>query len=164
MSQDKNTSSIEIMEYYDINEEELYDNKNTIPTSAYAIIKIQGNFLIGYNKYREQWEFPAGKIELGESAIEAARRELYEETHQIVDKLKFCGLFKIYDRTNKEYRFRVVYKGEADSLREFIPVKGDEMLGIRLWDFCDKSIYVDSVDTKMVEILMQRNHIHMQQD
>lgn len=47
MSQDKNTSSIEIMEYYDINEEELYDNKNTIPTSAYAIIKIQGNFLIG---------------------------------------------------------------------------------------------------------------------
>ena len=38
MSQDKNTSSIEIMEYYDINEEELYDNKNTIPTSAYAII------------------------------------------------------------------------------------------------------------------------------
>ena len=38
------------------------------------------------------------------------------------------------------------------------------MLGIRLWDFCDKSIYVDSVDTKMVEILMQRNHIHMQQD
>ena len=75
MSKDKNTSSIEIMEYYDINEEELYDNKNTIPTSAYAIIKIQGNFLIGYNKYREQWEFPAGKIESGESAIEAARRE-----------------------------------------------------------------------------------------
>lgn len=84
-----------------------------------------------------------------------------EETHQIVDKLKFCGLFKVYDKVNKEYRFRAMYKGEADSLREFIPVVEDEMLGIRLWDFCDKSIYVDSVDTKMVETLIQKNHIQM---
>ena len=53
------------------------------------------------------------------------------------------------------------YKGEADSLREFVPVEDDEMLGIRLWNFCDKSIYVDSVDTKMVETLIQKNHIQM---
>lgn len=161
MNQDENTSNIAIIEYYDIKEEELYKNNDTMPTSAYAIIEIQGQFLIGYNKYREQWEFPAGKIESGESAIEAARRELYEETHQIVDKLKFCGLFKVYDKENKEYRFRAMYKGEADSLREFVPVEDDEMLGIRLWDFCDKSIYVDSVDTKMVETLIQKNHIQM---
>lgn len=161
MNNVKNTSNIEIIEYYDIKEEELYKNKNTMPSSAYAIIEIQGKFLLGYNKYREQWEFPAGKIESGESAIEAARRELYEETHQIVDKLKFCGLFKIFDKTKKEYRFRAVYNGEADSLREFIVGKNDEMLSIRLWDFCDKSIYVDQVDTKMVEILMLKNRIHM---
>ena len=78
MNQDENTSNIAIIEYYDIKEEELYKNNDTMPTSAYAIIEIQGQFLIGYNKYREQWEFPAGKIESGESAIEAARRELYE--------------------------------------------------------------------------------------
>ncbi len=52
--------------------------------------------------------------------------------------LSFCGLFKVYDKENKEYRFRAMYKGEADSLREFVPVEDDEMLGIRLWDFCDK--------------------------
>lgn len=78
-----------------------------------------------------------------------------------MDKLKFCGLFKVYDKENKEYRFRAMYKGEADSLREFVPVEDDEMLGIRLWNFCDKSIYVDSVDTKMVETLIQKNHIQM---
>ena len=78
-----------------------------------------------------------------------------------MDKLKFCGLFKVYDKVNKEYRFRAMYKGEADSLREFVLMEDDEMLGIRLWNFCDKSIYVDSVDTKMVETLIQKNHIQM---
>lgn len=159
MKKGENTSDIEIIEYYDIQEDELYQNRNITPTSAYAIIEVQGKFLIGYNSYREQWEFPAGKIESGESAMEAARRELYEETHQIVDELTFCGLFKIYDKTKKEYRFRAVYKGEAESLTEFVPWENDEMLGIRLWHFGDPSIYVDPVDTKMIEMLMRKNHL-----
>lgn len=159
MNKDENTSDIEIIEYYDIQEEELYKNNNTMPSSAYAVIEVQGKFLIGYNSYREQWEFPAGKIESGETAMEAARRELYEETHQIVDELAFCGLFKIYDKTKGEYRFRAVYKGEADLLTEFVPWEKDEMLGIRLWNFGDQSIYVDPVDTKMVEMLMRKNRI-----
>lgn len=159
MKKGENTSDIEIIGYYDIQEDELYQNRNITPTSAYAIIEVQGKFLIGYNSYREQWEFPAGKIESGETAMEAARRELYEETHQIVDELKFCGLFKIYDKTKDEYRFRAVYKGEADLLTEFVPWEKDEMLDIRLWDFDDPSIYVDSVDTKMVEMLMRKNHL-----
>lgn len=159
MNKDENTSDIEIIEYYDIQEEELYKNNNTMPSSAYAVIEVQGKFLIGYNSYREQWEFPAGKIESGETAMEAARRELYEETHQIVDELAFCGLFKIYDKTKKECRFRAVYKGEAESLTEFVSWENDEMLGIRLWDFGDESIYVDQIDTKMVEILMRKNYL-----
>lgn len=159
MKKGENTSDIEIIEYYDIQEDELYKNRNITPTSAYAIIEVQGKFLIGYNSYREQWEFPAGKIESGETAMEAARRELYEETHQIVDELKFCGLFKIYDKTKDEYRFRAVYKGEADLLTEFVPWEKDEMRGIRLWDFGDQSIYVDQIDTKMVEMLMRKNHL-----
>lgn len=159
MKKDENTSDIEIIEYYDIQEDELYQNRNITSTSAYAIIEVQEKFLIGYNSYREQWEFPAGKIESGETAMEAARRELYEETHQIVDELEFCGLFKIYDKTKEEYRFRAVYKGKADLLTEFIPWENDEMLDIRLWDFGDPSIYVDQIDTKMVEMLMRKNHL-----
>ena len=159
MKKDENISDIEIIEYYDIQEDELYQNRNITPTSAYAIIEVQGKFLIGYNSYREQWEFPAGKIESGETAMEAARRELYEETHQIVDELAFCGLFKIYDKTKKEYRFRAVYRGEAESLTELVRWENDEMLDIRLWDFGDPSIYVDQIDTKMVEMLMRKNHL-----
>ena len=106
MNKIKNASNIELLEYYDIQEEELYKNKNTMPSSAYAIIEIQGKFLIGY-------------------------------------------------------RFRAVYNGQVDSLMEFDAWENDEMLSVRVWDFCDKSIYVDQVDTKMVEILMQKNRIQM---
>jgi len=46
-------------------------------------------YVVGLNKYRKQWEFPAGGIEDGESAREAAIRELYEETHQRNNHLEF---------------------------------------------------------------------------
>lgn len=49
MKKDENISDIEIIEYYDIQEDELYQNRNITPTSAYAIIEVQGKFLIGYN-------------------------------------------------------------------------------------------------------------------
>lgn len=51
------------------------------------------------------------------------------------------------------------YIGEAESLTEFVPWENDEMLDIRLWDFGDPSIYVDQIDTKMVEMLMRKNHL-----
>ena len=52
-------------------------------TGAYTILTISGKFLIGYNKWREQWEFPAGRIKKRENARQAAVRELFEGTHQI---------------------------------------------------------------------------------
>lgn len=158
MSIAKNNFFIELVEYYNIDEVQLYENPYGRPSSAYAVIDINGKFLLGYNKYRNQWEFPAGKIELGEMAIDAARRELYEETHQKVDELQFCGMFKIYDGNKDEYRFRAVYYGTADELSEFVANTEDEMTSICLWNFGDESIYVDKVDCKMIEMSVQRKH------
>ena len=52
-------------------------------TGAYTILTISGKFLIGYNKWRKQWEFPAERIKKRENARQAAVRELFEGTHQI---------------------------------------------------------------------------------
>lgn len=153
----KNHIFIELVEYYDIKESELYNNAYGVPTSAYAVIDVNGRFLLGYNTWRDQWEFPAGKIDSGENAIDAARRELLEETHQDVEDLTFCGMFKIYDSKSKEYRFRAVYYGKIDEIEPFVTEEEDEMAQICLWEFGRNNIYVDEVDCKMIEMSVINN-------
>ena len=49
---------------------------------TYAIIvsRYQGRWIWVKHKERITWELPAGHVEYGESPLEAAHRELYEET------------------------------------------------------------------------------------
>lgn len=65
---------------------------------SFAVIKCEGKFLLCYNTWREQWELPAGKREIDETAANCALRELYEETGQIPEKLNFQGLMKVKKR------------------------------------------------------------------
>ena len=60
-------------------------------------MRVADKYVVGYNSWRKQWEFPAGRIDNGETAREAAIRELYEETHQRNEQLEFRGLFRVED-------------------------------------------------------------------
>lgn len=145
----KNKSGWALLEYLKIKEEEITNYDNV--TGAFAIITVKGKYLIGYNPWREQWEFPAGGIEKGESAREAAERELFEETHQKNGELEFRGLFKIMD-PNGEIRYQAIFSGFQDELIPFEKGNGDEMDEIILWDLKEDIGYVDECDLKMVEL------------
>ncbi|WP_343612814.1 NUDIX domain-containing protein [Novosphingobium sp.] len=62
---------------------------NLIPVVAAALIDAQGRVLLhrrAPGKYHEMlWEYPGGKVELGESAAEAVLREIAEELGVALD-------------------------------------------------------------------------------
>lgn len=150
----KNRSGWILQEYINIPEEEISDYPNV--TGSYAIVEVCGKYLIGYNIWRKQWEFPAGGIEEGETARQAAYRELFEETHQGDLALEFKGLFKVTDSHGKQ-KYQAVFLGEKEALEPFTCSEGDEMSEIRLWDLKEDIGYVDELDAAIVTIVAENN-------
>lgn len=146
----QNKSGWKLLEHLNVSEERISEYENV--SGAFAIIKVGGNFLIGFNSWRQQWEFPAGGIEEGETAREAAMRELFEETHQSQRELNFAGLFKIMDPEGI-IKYQAVFTGELPQLQPFMHSKGDEMERIRLWDLKEEIGYVDECDLKIAEMV-----------
>ncbi|GKX66389.1 NUDIX hydrolase [Inconstantimicrobium mannanitabidum] len=145
----KNKSGWKLLEYIDIKEIDI--NKYTNVTGAFAILKIKDKYVLGYNNWRKQWEFPAGHIEEGETPRCAAERELLEETHQRNSNLIFKGLAKVSDA--KGYiRYQAIFCCEQEELYEFIKNDDDEMDKILLWDMVENIGYIDEVDLKIVQI------------
>ena len=145
----QNKSGWTLLEYLKVSEEEI-ENYDPV-TGAFAVISVNGEFLIGYNSWRGQWEFPAGRIEQGETAREAAIRELFEETHQTQRNLEFAGLFKVRD-SKGIIKYQAIFTGELAELQAFNPTDGDEMEKIRLWDLKEDIGYVDECDLKMAQM------------
>ena len=49
-------------------------------TRVVCVCKYKDKYVFSYNKKRCGWEIPGGHIEEGESWLDAAKREMYEET------------------------------------------------------------------------------------
>ena len=146
----KNKSGWTLLEYINIKEDDIANYQNV--TGAYAILRIADKYVVGYNKWRKQWEFPAGGIEPRETAREAAIRELYEETHQKTDNLTFKGLFKVKD-AQENIKYQAIFVGRQNELTPFAPNETDEMEKIILWDMKEDIGYVDECDIKIVQIV-----------
>ena len=146
----KNKSGWILIEYFNIREEDIGEYQNV--TGAYAILRVADKYVIGYNTWRKQWEFPAGGIEDGETAREAASRELYEETHQRNNDLKFKGLFKVKDAKGT-IKYQAIFVGWQNEIVPFAPCENDEMKKIMLWDMKEDIGYVDECDVKIVQIV-----------
>lgn len=146
----KNKSGWILLEHLNMKEEEIGNYENV--TGAFAIVTVDGQYIIGYNKWRQQWEFCGGGIEPGETAREAAIRELFEETHQRVTELVFKGISRM-QRPNGEFCYQAVFTGVVERLEPFEATDEDEMSDIMLWDLKQDIGYVDECDLKIVEMV-----------
>lgn len=68
----------------------------------------KGDQVLVVNRTKKDWPgliFPGGHIEPGESFVDAARREVYEETGLLVGQVELCGHVQ-YDEDGPEGPFR----------------------------------------------------------
>lgn len=142
-------NSYKFIEFLAIHEQEM-DHYSPI-AGSYAIVKYSDKFLICYNKWRKQWEFPAGKRELHESAKQCAMRELYEETGQIVDDLAFKGLLMSENIATRSIKYNPVYMAEIYMLKPFI--ENEEIEKIVLWNLKEDIGRFDELDMEIIKYI-----------
>jgi 8-oxo-dGTP diphosphatase len=85
--------------------------RRRIEVAAAVIHDSAGHFLLAQRPtgkaYEGYWEFPGGKVELGESAADAVRRELHEELGIEIDRADVCPwLTRDFDYTHADVRLR----------------------------------------------------------
>ena len=66
-------------------------------------------------KYWKGITFPGGHVEKGESFIDSAKREVFEETGLKVDNLKLCGIIDWCHRKSGERYMVILYKTDTYS-------------------------------------------------
>ncbi len=73
----------------------LIGNRCIILNGSVVIIRDKNNKLLLQQRThpKGKWNFPGGLMELGESTVETAKREVFEETNLIVDDLKLIGVY-----------------------------------------------------------------------
>lgn len=102
--------------------------------SADIIALYKGKWLLCMHKDRATWEHPSGWIEAGETPLEAAKRELYEETGAAVFDIEPLCDYSI-DGPLNGYRYRgngQVYFAVVHTLGALPP--NSEMQKIGLFD------------------------------
>ncbi len=75
------------------------------------------------NPFKDCWAFPGGFMDMDETLIKAAYRELKEETHIVVDNLKTLGIYDSVDRDPRGRTISAVYYQVVDTC---IPAIADD--------------------------------------
>jgi len=116
-----------------LREEQLGTLDPSVPLTASLVVLWCGHeCLMVFNRYRQAWELPGGMLDPGESAREAAIRELAEESGQRADSLDLAGVAKIRVAPDNRLEYLAIYRGELESPQPFTP--NDEMSAATWWN------------------------------
>lgn len=107
-----------------------------------VVLKHEGNWLLTKHKLRGV-EFPGGKVEKGETLVEAAIRETLEETGVLINDLQYIAEYVVYG----EIPFcKVVFTGAVVKIHSNYPLHETEgvvwMNDIELESFQDLSFHM----------------------
>jgi len=88
------------------------------PTRIAALVVLTDHggrvLLVRTAKRAHRWELPGGQVESGESPMDAARREIREETAFAIDDLTFVGLYY----GNADNLLRIAFAATVESIAQ----------------------------------------------
>jgi len=120
------------------------------PKHVLVLVQYEGKWLCTIHK-RRGIEFPGGKQEIGETLVEAAVREVYEEATVHIEDIKWFAYYIVHDDT----RFcKAVFTAKVKSIEPFV---GDyETMGMKwlteeeLWNQSNLSFYMRDAGMKKI--------------
>ncbi len=109
-----------------------YD-KETLADCKYVVVlsHYQGQILLSRHKDRATWETQGGHIEPGEAPVEAARRELYEESGALEYELQYLCDYRAEHPVTRRGANGAVFAAEIHTLG---PMPESEMAEVRTFD------------------------------
>ena len=94
-----------------------------IDVAVGILMKPNGDVLLGQRPdgkpYSGYWEFPGGKVDPGESILQALKREFVEELGiEVVSAEEWCGVEHVYEHAHVRLHFFISreWRGEPQSL------------------------------------------------
>lgn len=135
-----------------------YDNVE-ISKLKYVVImsKYKDKWVFSKHKKRDTYEIPGGHIENGETAIQAAKRELFEETGAIEYNMKHLGYYSVIDEdcviNNEEDDFGALYYAEIKKFEQ-LPEEF-EMEKIEFFDTFPSNVTYPNIYPKLYEFYLK---------
>jgi len=109
----------------------MLERRLPMPASL-IVVRFGGSVLMLFNGWRRQWELPGGMREPGETARQAAVRELAEETGIGAVDLDFVAVAECDLRRPSRREYTAIYRTDLQVAPQL--VVNDEALAFLWWD------------------------------
>ena len=127
-------------------------NINTFNNYKYVVVlsEYNGKILLSRHKNRTTWETQGGHIENGEESIDAAKRELFEESGAVdFDIYPLCD-YRAGDKETNDFANGVVFRAVIKTLSE---LPESEMAEVKEFDTLPENLTYPDITTELFKYL-----------